>query len=99
MNLDSLIKREDKLTVGQLKGILKDLDDSMEVIIINRQYTIADDEDAFNVALCASSIKQINLINYKESPTAISISCLPEPLDKSIVGSEVLYKNNEVKEE
>lgn len=99
MNLDSMLEKENKLTVGQFKEILKDVDDSMEVIIINRQYTIADDEDAFNVALCASSIKQINLINYKESPTAISISCLPEPLDKFIVGSEVLYKNSEVKEE
>lgn len=87
MSLESLIddkicsNGKKKLTVGELKEILKDVDDDLNVIILNNQYVIADDNADIELSLCASQITEVRLINYKSSPSAISLTCIPDPLN------------------
>jgi hypothetical protein len=97
MSLENLIaartNMKKRLTVGKLKEILKDVDDDIEVNILINHYMLSDDTPDVDTCTVGADISYIKMINYKDSETVISLTCIPNLLN---IGNAVtLFDNTE----
>lgn len=97
MSLENLIaartNMKKKLTVGKLKEILKDVDDDIEVNILCNHYRLSDNTADVDVRLTGADISYIKMINYKDSKSFISLTCIPDLLE--IANAVTLFDNTE----